>query len=155
MMWAKRGVVEPYGLMISFGKVPMLFHCGLYTQGASVAVAICAHQQLCQGGEGDPAGLGWPPLRFAILCCGYISPAPEHQQLHAAAGSFSLPSLHVFGTKSDAASSCGGISAADSRALAGCFHPCQRLVVEHSGGHYIPVSKPVLTHFTQFLRQFV
>ncbi|BDA43290.1 probable thiosulfate sulfurtransferase/rhodanese-like domain-containing protein at N-terminal half [Coccomyxa sp. Obi] len=123
-----------------------------YSQGASVATALCAHQQLCQG---DPVGPGWQPLRFAILCSGYVSPAPEHQQLHAAAGSISLPSLHVFGTKTDAASSCGGVSAAESRALADCFDPCQRLVVEHSGGHYIPISKPVLTLFTQFLRQFI
>ncbi len=126
-----------------------------HSQGASVSMAICAHQQLCQAGEGIPAGLGWQPLRFAILCSGYISPAPEQQQLHAATGNISLPSLHVFGTKSDAASSCGGISAAESRALAGCFDPCQRLVVEHSGGHYIPVSKPVLSHMRQFLRQFI
>ncbi len=115
-------------------------------------MAICAHQQLYRGIE---AGLGWQPLRFAILCSGYVSPAPEHQQLQAAAGSISLPSLHVFGTKSDAARSCGGISAGESRALADCFDPCQRVVAEHSHGHYIPVSKPVLSHITQFLRQFI
>ena len=94
--------------------------------------------------------MGWQPLRFAILCSGYASPAAEHRQLHADAGSISLPSLHVFGSKSED----GGISAVESRSLADHFDPSCRLVVEHSGGHYIPVSKAVVTRFNNFLRHF-
>lgn len=115
-----------------------------------MAAALCAHQQLCKGSTNGGSGLGWQPLRFAILCSGYASLAPEHQQLHAAAGDLALPSLHIFGSKSED----GGISAVESRAMVDYFDPGCRLTVEHSGGHYIPVSKAVLTRFSCFLRRF-
>lgn len=120
-------------------------------QGASIAAAACAYQQKRTSYTTDGADVeGWQPLRFAILCSGYVSPAPEHQQLHADAGSISMPSLHVYGTKAKD----GGITAVESRLLADMFDSSLRQTVKYNGGHYIPVTKAVLAQLRAFLRHF-
>ena len=49
----------------------------------------------CMAESGFPGrGFGF---RFAIMCSGYMSPAPKHAALHARVGRICLPSLHVYG----------------------------------------------------------
>ena len=70
-------------------------------QGAAVAAVLCALQQRASlapselPGDAEP----WPPLRFAVMCSGFPSPCPEHQQLLAAEAPLRLPSLHIYGAQ--------------------------------------------------------
>ena len=144
-----------------------------FSQGAAVAAALCAQQQ-------QPAAVSmqarrrWhrprPSLRFAILCSGYPSAAPEHRAMHAEVGPLQLPTLHVFGSHAaqtrrpqvtmipaairlqHSAPTCDQqVSTAASRQLLDLCE--QRLchVVEHSNGHIIPVDKRCIQRFRTFL----
>lgn len=85
-----------------------------FSQGAAMAAVLAAQaaaeqqrqrqQGRTEGGcTGSSAGALLPqpsPLRFAILCSGYVSPVAEHgQMLQAAAsrGGAALPTLHIYG----------------------------------------------------------
>ena len=143
-----------------------------FSQGAAVAAALCAQQQQQQQQQQQllaPAKAA-TSLRFAILCSGYPSAAPEHKAMHAEIGPLQLPTLHMFGSH-----------AAQNQATAGhndsCSHPLQQPVrtcdqqvstvasrqlldlceqrlchvVEHSNGHMIPVDKRCIQRLRTFL----
>ena len=126
------------------------YKSGVMVQGASVAAAVCALQQVKMGTAGDSElDPTHGRLRFAICCSGYPSPVLEHQQLQESVGSIELPSLHVYGVSNEDRQ----ISAHESRALAELFDVKQRYVVEHSSGHIIPCNRAVINRIRCFLER--
>jgi hypothetical protein len=117
-------------------------------QGASIAAVLCALQQ--QGALVDQHS-STLPLRFAILCSGYISPAEEHKRLHAAVGSICLPSLHVYGMGGEDRQ----VSLTESRALRELFDARCAHIIEHQAGHYVPGNKTMSASFMAFLHHFL
>ena len=148
-----------------------------FSQGASVAAALVALQQLRgdSGGGGNGSGeriqgvgLGGDapsaaaaaaaaaaahstPLSFAILVSGFPSPCPEHQALLAAAGQLRVPSLHVFG--GDGARD-RSVASALSERLAAAFDPAAgRRTARHGGAHDMPRSRALLAAAREFVAE--
>ena len=120
----------------------------LWGQGAAVAAALVAEQQLL--GAAPPNCR--PPLRFAILCSGYVSRAVEHQQLHAQAGTILLTSLHVYGVVQDQDRQIG---VCESRELRDLFDAGSRHTIEHPAGHIIPAHRALCMQIVKFLMTFL
>ena len=130
-----------------------------FSQGAAVAAVLCAEQaQRAQQGDGGAAASGAaPPLRFAIICSGYISASPGHEALLRRcreAGGVRLPSLHVFGGGGGEG---GGddrqVGPEESAALMACFDPRLRSLLRHGGGHVVPSTRAAVARMRDFLLQ--
>jgi predicted esterase len=98
-----------------------------FSQGAALAGLVCA-------------ALDTPP-GFAIMIGGFTSPFERHAYLFTR--KVSVPSVHIIG-RADTV-----IPWAESRLLADRFE--EPLVIEHDGGHVIPVGPDVVAQLGGFL----
>lgn len=106
---------------------------------------------MSDGLSSDPAA-GLLSFRFAVLCSGYLSRAPEHERWQTNyTGHLTLPSLHVYGTKAKDRQ----ISTAENGALAAVFCDSERSVVTHEFGHVIPTGKQYVAQYRRFLQRFL
>ena len=121
----------------------------LWAQGAAVAAALLAEQQANLAQQKHPC---CPPLRFAVLCSGYVSPAAQHRRLHAQRSPIMLPSLHVYSIEQEQDRQIG---VCESRELRDLFDAGSRQTIEHSAGHIIPARRPVCLRICEFLRTFL
>jgi hypothetical protein len=108
-----------------------------FSQGAGVAAALCRYRGV---GEGPPIA-----FKFAVLCSGFRSPAEEAADVSP--GVIDIPSLHIYGAQKGRDRQ---IKVAESEKLAEQFEPSRRVVVEHSAGHIVPISKSYVTQYRTF-----
>jgi hypothetical protein len=140
-----------------------------FSQGAAVVAAVVAElqrqqhqqQQAGSGGSSSRPAVEQPlPLqgpRFAILASGFVSPAPEHQELLQEQQPLQLPSLHVYAA-AGAGCACSGdrqIQQQLSDELYQLWEPAARERILHDGGHLIPCRKEVVKDIKAFLQLFM
>ncbi|GAQ88930.1 hypothetical protein KFL_004700120 [Klebsormidium nitens] len=112
-----------------------------FSQGAAVAAALCRCTTTADGfGDKNES-----TFRFAVLCSGFPSPAEGTQGVGPQR--IDLPSLHVFGSVKG---NDRQIAAAESERLAEQFEPRPRVIVRHSAGHIIPVSRSHVNQYRSF-----
>jgi len=143
-----------------------------FSQGAAVAAvvaALCQQQQTAEHTSGSNSGCVpecggtklcqasgdlLPQLKFVILASGFVSPAPEHQELLRQQAPINLPSLHVYASVAK-----GGadrqIQQLKSEELLQLFAEESRQVITHSGGHMLPSDAASVAEVKSFLQQFV
>lgn len=112
-----------------------------FSQGAAVAAALCRYSTTAKA-LGDENAFAF---RFAVLCSGFLSPAEGRQEANRHL--IDLPSLHVFGSLKG---NDRQIEVAESERLAERFEPRHRVVVRHSAGHIIPISKSHVNQYKSF-----
>ena len=141
------------------------------TQGSSPAAAAAAAAAATAGAAAAAAGHAGskcsishspssqqgphlPQLKFVLLASGFVSPAPEHQELLQQQCPITSPSLHMFA--SDVA---GGydrqIQQQMSEQLLGLFDEGTRCTVTHPGGHLVPADAASVSQIKSFLQQFL
>jgi pimeloyl-ACP methyl ester carboxylesterase len=112
-----------------------------FSQGAALT-GVLAGMRSMDGRVSDQAPLLFD---FAIMIGGFRSEMPAHQEMYAATGRYTLPSLHIMGGSDSI------VPAADSRRLAGQFN--SPLILEHPGGHVIPDTPSVRDQVAVFFRE--
>lgn len=113
-----------------------------FSQGASVAAALCMLGPSSQGNNSVN-------FNFVMLCSGFPSPVPLHQELMARGAGIACPSLHIFGEQDRQ------IGHSKSEQLANLFNDDMREVIEHTYGHIIPTKPRYVEQYVQFLNRFL
>jgi predicted esterase len=110
-----------------------------FSQGATLAALLCL--------AAHPAP---PPVRFAVLCAGFM---PRDSSLEPLVGALDgapprqllLPTLHVMGEGDQL------VPIASSQRLSDCFAPELKAVHVHEGGHFLPSSAELRAQLKEFV----
>lgn len=113
-----------------------------FSQGASVAAALCA---LKQAGK-----IPQDSFQFAVIASGYVSPVDEHRELLSLIGKIQVPSLHIFSVSGDDRQ----IGVEASKDLLSKFDRTTSCCVRHNLGHIIPSTKSYVEEYKAFLSQY-